>query len=159
MKLIPLTQSKFAKVDDEDYDFLMQWKWYASRKHTCYYAGRWEGSRANQQRFAMHRVLMKLIDKKLFVDHIDRDGLNNQKSNLRIATASQNMANRKSKTGSSSRFLGVSWKKANRNWCASIGKDNNHYHLGNFDSEEEAALAYNKKAIELHGEFANLNKI
>lgn len=92
-------------------------------------------------------------------DHKDRNFLNNQKNNLRLANKSQNGANRlKSKGIYSSRFKGVSWHKDKRIWVAYITKNNKRVHLGQFINEWEAASAYNKAALKLFGEFACLNE-
>lgn len=113
----------------------------------------------------MHAVIMNTVGTEKLVDHKDHNGLNNQKSNLRVCTKSENMANRYSVKGSSSSFLGVSMYVDKRNikknikWVANIRKNNKTTFLGYFQSEIEAAKAYNKKAKELHGEFARLNII
>ena len=95
---------------------------------------------------------------KIQIDHKDSDKANNKLSNLRIATSSQNCAAAKPSRKGVSRFRGVKKSRRIENpWVASISKDNKTYHLGNFKTEEEAARAYDKKAKEFHGEFANLN--
>lgn len=161
MKLIPLTRGKFAQVDDEDYEYLMQFKWQCHRGHNTQYAtGALYSKETKKQTYvAMHRLLLGLTNPKVHTDHIDRNGLNNQRSNLRVATPSQNCANVKKVNGKSSRYLGVRFRKDNLKWCAEIRKNSKGYRLGCFKTEKEAALAYNKAAKELHGEFANLNII
>lgn len=94
----------------------------------------------------------------LEVDHVDRNPLNNQKHNLRIVTKSQNAINRSPAKGSS-KYRGVYWKTANQKWMAQIKIKNKKHYIGIFDSEEKAALAYNVWAVEIHGEFAEINKI
>lgn len=155
MKQIPLTQGKFALVDDEYYDFLNQWKWYALfGNHTkTYYAVRTFIIDGVKKTIGMHRMIMGVSNSKIFVDHRDHDTLNNQTSNLRIATPSQNQSNRNSQRNSSSKYLGVSWRKQTRRWEVKI----KNKPIGYFKSEEEAALAYDSAAIKVHGEFANLN--
>lgn len=159
MKQIPLTKGQFALVDNEDYEFLMQWKWQASfdKKSNQFYAVTTKRSRIFNATIRMNRFIMSATDNKIFVDHIDRNTLNNQRSNLRIATHSQNGANRKSHKNSSSKYLGVSWKKDQNKWAATIQKDRNSYRLGVFSGEADAAKAYDNAAVKLHGEFANLN--
>jgi hypothetical protein len=98
---------------------------------------------------------MSASNPEILIDHKNRNGLDNQKSNLREATRSQNNANKKPTSFSSSRFLGVS--KRYSKWTARITKNGVTYDLGAFKIEDEAAKAYDNKAIELHGEFANLN--
>src|SRR5690349_18607697 len=99
MKLISLTQNKFAQVDDEDYDFLMQWRWYAikaTKEELNFYAVTTinQGRGKRQKMIQMHRLLMSLTDPKIIVDHKDGDGLNNQRNNLRLCSFSQNSANK-----------------------------------------------------------------
>lgn len=160
VKQIPLTQNQFALVDAEDYEYLMQWKWYALFKPNgnCFYAVRnSETLNGRRKMIKMHRLIMN--NPKINVDHIDHNTLNNCRSNLRVATHSQNMANRNSKKNGTSQYLGVGWHKVVNKWYAGISKDNKSIHIGVFKNEIDAALAYNKKAIEIHGEFANLNLI
>lgn len=155
MKLIPLTQGKFAQVDDEDYDYLMQWKWYAIPKRRTTYARSSETLKSPSIR--MHRLIMK-PPPELQVDHIDGNGLNNQKSNLRWATHSQNQFNRKSRMGSS-RYKGVYFHRIAKKWVAMISENAKRKWIGTFETEEAAAEAYNRAAIKYHGEFARLNVI
>lgn len=156
MKEIKLTQGLVALVDDEDFEYLNQWKWHAHREVNNIYAFR---TPKYNEVIRMHRVVLNVTDKNIEVDHRDRNGLNNQKYNLRKATHAQNGANRRPSKNSTSKYLGVYWSRERNRWCASISKNYKTYLIGRFITEEEAALAYNKKAIELHGEFANLNQI
>lgn len=103
----------------------------------------------------MHRQILGLTDPKIFTDHKDHNGLNNQRSNLRIATHGQNMAN-KSPSGKS-KYMGVSWNKNDKKWRSQIRKNRVTIYLGSYINEIDAAIAYNNKAVEVHGEFANLN--
>lgn len=107
----------------------------------------------------MHREILGIMDSKIKVDHKDRNGLNNQRSNLRIATYSQNASNCKGRAGSSSKYKGVSKLTTCRRWVAQIWKDKKKHYLGLFKTEKDAAIAYNKEAEKLHGEFAYINKI
>lgn len=161
MKTIPLTRGKVAIIDDEDYEFLMQWKWYARMdlRTGAFYAER-NSKSANSKRIkiSMHRVISGVEDGKLFVDHIDRNTLNNCRYNLRIATRSQNLANRESHKKCTSKYLGVCRYPHNK-WQASIRKDRIRINLGIFKNEIDAALAYNNAAKIHHGEFANLNSV
>lgn len=164
MKLIPLnTKHKtknagkyFAQVGDEDYDYLMQWNWYAHKLGNTHYAIR--GIRKNKKHclILMHRVLLNPKYKER-VDHKDHDGLNNQRSNLRIATPSQNAANRKPNKNGYSKYLGVCFDKQTKKWRVFIRKNYKKINLGRFSNEIEAALAYDAAAVKYHGEFANLN--
>ena len=94
MKTIQLTQGQFALVDDEDYDFLMQWKWQAHKDKSTYYATRVEYGKNIKKGIKMHRVIMN-TPRNMETDHKDRNGLNNQKYNLRICTRGQNQTNKR----------------------------------------------------------------
>lgn len=162
MKEIPLTQGKFALVDDEDFEFLSQWKWQAVKKdNDKFYAARavWIPEMKGSIRIYMHRVLLGIPGINIEGDHADGNEMNNQKYNLRIATSSQNKANRPSQINASSKYLGVSWIRKRKKWQAQICKNRTHCFIGYFENEADAAKAYNKKALELHGEFAKLNQV
>ena len=159
IRQIILTKGKVAIVDSNDYEYLSQWKWCCSEDG---YAVRSEKSNERKnnirKQIKMHRVIMNPIS-KINIDHIDGDKLNNCKHNLRIATTSQNGMNRKKSANCTSKFKGVYWNKTEKKWKVTIRSNSKYYHLGYFKSETEAAIAYNNKAKELHGEFANLNVI
>lgn len=160
MKEIKLTQGKVALVDDADYEWLSQWKWYAMKQHNTFYAVRnvWVGK--NKARgIRMHRLILGLTDFSIKSDHKDHNGLNNQRYNLRAATNSQNAFNNRSHQDSTSPFLGVSFFKRDGNWQAQISTDGKQKHIGFYKSEVEAAKAYNEAAIQYHGVFANLNAV
>jgi len=159
MKLIPLTQGKFAMVDDDIFDFLNQWKWYANKTNKTYYAGRII-CKPQRTCIKMHRLIMG-SPIGMEVDHIDHNGLNNQRHNLRNCTRGENQKNKNKRTNSE--YIGLShfscnYKGRKYNYIkASIMSNRKKIHIGCFKTEEEAARAYDKKAKELHGEFANLN--
>jgi hypothetical protein len=173
MKTIPLSQNGdkhkgkyFAMVDDEDYDYLMQWIWYASVKKRNVYARRGKTTNGSA---SMHRLLMNPSSDKQ-VDHIDHNGLNNQKSNLRICTHSENQRNRRTLKKVTSKYMGVSMHKEERVsregrawtyilWHAQLNVHQKAVYSKYFKTEIEAALAYNEAAIKYHGEFATINKI
>lgn len=155
MKLIPLTQGKFAMVDEEDYPELSQFKWYARKADHIFYAERTiTVSRNNRKHLGMHNFLMGPIGK---VDHRDGNGLNNQRHNLRPATSKQNGANRRKIVPSSSKFKGVTWLVRNKKWQARIRVSYRLITLGCFQSETDAAHAYDDAALTYFGEFSNLN--
>ena len=104
----------------------------------------------------MHRVIMD-APKGMHVDHINGNGLDNRRENLRLCTNSQNHMNRKTHRDSSSKYKGVSWNKRNSKWQAYIGSGIKRKNLGYFASESDAAKAYDIKAKECFGEFARLN--
>jgi hypothetical protein len=158
MKLLVLGNGMTTQVDDEDFEMLSKWTWTAHYKRS----GNWYAERNNKGKtLAIHRQIMN-PPPGVCVDHIDRDTLNNQRSNLRFATRAQNNANRSSsRSKSTCTFLGVTFEKervsAKKKWVARIRKDGKRYRLGRFATAVEAADAYNNAAIRLHGEFASLN--
>jgi hypothetical protein len=101
----------------------------------------------------------KLITGWPKTDHIDHDGLNNQRSNLRPATTAQNNHNQRPQRNTSSRFKGVTWHKRIGKWQAAIKVADKNRHLGVFPDEEDAARAYNAAAVEAYGEYAYLNEV
>lgn len=159
MKTIELSQEKFALIDDEDYDYLMRWKWHALKSKNTFYAVRNIPAQNGQPRtgIGMHRAIMNLNDKDIHVDHEDHNGLNNQKYNIRVCTRSQNMSNRRAQKNSSSKYVGVCFRKDNQKWQATVHKNGKQYFIGFFNLEEDAAKAYDRKAKKLKGQFANLN--
>lgn len=150
MKEIPLSKGKVTLVDDEDFDWLSQWNWYVSGRERELYAKGW----VNGSSVIMHRLIMNTPD-GLEVDHRDHNGLNNQRANLRNCTHTENARNRVAcgKTG----YLGVS--VCNGHIVAHIFINKKETYLGTFKTYEEAALVYNKVALEYRGEFASLNII
>lgn len=151
-RLIPLTRGKFAVVDAEDYEELSKYTWAAREGGRTYYAVRMEKGKA----IPMHRQIMK-APADLFVDHKDGDGLNNQRSNLRLATLTQNSRNQRKRVSKGSRYKGVYPRKKCKRWSAVITANKVRQHLGLFKTELEAAQAYDEAAKRLHGEFASLN--
>lgn len=113
------------------------------------------------RQYLVHRLVWFLENKEWpeRLDHKDGNRLNNQIDNLRTATSSQNNANRVKKSGATSTYKGVYWHKQRRKWHVQLSLNKKSISCGLFESEEEAALAYNLKALELHGEFTKLNKI
>jgi HNH endonuclease/AP2 domain len=111
--------------------------------------------------YMVHRVLFYLYYGYLpeEVDHINRIRIDNRIVNLRAATSAENACNQKKKSNNTSGYKGVSWYKRYNKWRAAVCKDNRHYTIGYFDDVVEAAKSYNKKALELHGEFAKLNEV
>lgn len=158
MKEIRITKSNIALVDDEDYDELIKRSWYTHKgKQTNYAARRMSLGHSKSKIVLMHRIILDITDPEIKIDHIDHNGLNNQKSNLRTCTVSENNRNLLSRKGSSSKFLGVSYSKEKRKWLSCINVNGKTKYLGRFVDEEDAAKAYDDAAAVHFGEFANLN--
>ncbi len=160
MKEIQLTRGMVTVVDDEDYEVLAEYKWFARESKRTFYAARDTPiGNGKQTLVQMHREIMGATPGQE-VDHWDGDGLHNWRKNLRYCTHSQNSANRHRKQPCcSSRYKGVTWSKGNRKWRAQIKFHAQHIHLGYFTLEEDAARAYNAAALEHFSEFACLNEI
>jgi hypothetical protein len=157
MKEIKLTQGKFTQVDDDDYEYLNKFKWCAAFDGTNWYAMKANNTKEKNSSITLHRFLLGVI-KGLGIDHIDGNGLNNQRWNLRRCTHRQNSRNTATKKLCKSRYNGVTVTAYN-NFMSRIGVDYKRIHLGTFKSENEAAIAYNNAAIKYFGEFARLNVI
>lgn len=161
-KEIKLTQGKVALVDDADFDYLNQWKWYTHRdpKNGKFYAVRnYKICNNKRGRILLHRLIINNTNTKMHTDHCNGNTLDNRKINLRICTASENSANKNKFINNTSGYKGVSWHKVVKKWHASIRKDNINYFLGYFINIKDAAKAYNEAAFKYHKEFSNLNKI
>lgn len=144
MKLIPLSKGKaFAKIDDEDFEKVSEFTWSLS-SHGYAVRNRPSGT------IYMHQLIAGYLP-----DHRDGDGLNNQKNNLRPTNHSLNAANHGPKRGK--KFRGTCWDKSKKKWLSAIFKDGKSYFIGRFNTEEEAARAYDRKARELYGEYAFQN--
>lgn len=148
---IPLSQNKFALVDRADFDWLNQWNWSAvNAKHTFYATrGVKLPGKIFSQHLSMHRQIMDAPG-GTEVDHINGDGLDNRRSNLRIVTRTENMRSRKTFRNSKSGFKGVQYNPVNGRWKATLN-------IGTFDRAEEAARAYDGVARKLFGAFAKTN--
>ncbi len=177
MKEVLLTKGQKCLVDDEDYDVVSRHKWKAVWCTDRYYAGRTVKSPSESDGISkggillMHRFIMG-AKKGQEIDHRNNNSLDNRRENLRFCTSSQNRANCMGPNGEvkyrpgRSKYKGVYWNKEKQKWQAQIGNSAGlkgrlkTIYLGRFDSEEEAALAYNKKALELRGaEWARLNVV
>lgn len=161
MKEITLTKGQVALVDDEDYEFLSQWKWHAKPDRDTFYAARNAQDltkRSGRATLRMHQAIMD-APSSMEVDHRNGDGLDNRKSNLRIATHGANQQNRSSTSANRSGFKGVSWFPPQARWRATIQADGVWRLLGYFTDPIDAARAYNDAALDLHGEFAVLNEV
>lgn len=164
---IQLTRGKVAIVDDEDYDRLHAFKWLAieNRKGGVWYAARTisgrrkNGTRKGGRTILMHREILNTFDRAIETDHINHNGLDNRRQNIRTASASNNRANLIKRKKRTSWYKGVSWDKTIKKWRATITHLGKHHFIGRFATENQAAVAYNKKADALFKEFACTNVI
>lgn len=148
------------QVDDDIYDDMSQWKWTYST-HGYAYRRKYDRNIKKYETIFAHRYVLGLHKgDTTFVDHRDNNKLNVQRNNLRTATPTQNNANRPaSKVNKQSKYKGVCRNKGCNTWRANIQCGNKKIHIGSYDTEEEAAIAYNAKAKELFGEFAYFNEV
>ena len=156
MKEIQLTQGKVAIVDDGDYEYLNQWKWYYDHG----YARRDKIRDKKKKRIYMHSFIMN-TPAGMETDHKDNDkpdhGLDNRRDNLRVATNAQNKMNKGKGIDNASGYKGVHWDKRDNKWRATISMENRKKSLGYFTDPIEAARAYDAAARLHHGEYASLN--
>lgn len=157
MKEILLTKGKVALVDDEDYERLSRYRWQALRHRKTWYACRTAHSEGERWTSLMHREILGITNRHEEVDHKDGNGLDNRRENLRVASLSQNRFNAGKYSTNKSGYKGVSFHTATGRWVASIRANNKQFFLGRFDDPVDAARAYDRKALELHQEFARLN--
>lgn len=150
MPFIRVAVGYWANVDDDDFQRLSRRQWQAVVKNErlVYAIDSATGER-------MHRLVLD-APSGVVVDHINGDGLDNRRSNLRLGTQSQNLANSRKRSGTTSSFKGVSFHRASGKWRAYIKQHRKQFHLGLFESESEAAEAYRAKAREIYGGFARL---
>lgn len=148
MKEIPLTQGKFALVDDDDYDWLNQWKWYANKGGNTFYACRHPNVASGKRTIITMHVDIMGKKEGLVTDHINGNGLDNRRINLRHVTHRQNLQNRHGER--SSKYPGVQWKKIQGGfWTAQFRHKEKCKHLGCFSDELDAYNAYCKAISEL----------
>lgn len=158
MAEINLTQGKTALIDDEDFESLSKFKWHAYKNRNKWYAKRAlpkNGKHDKQHGVKMHRVILNVSDSKTQVDHINGNGLDNRKENLRPATIAQNTQNRDRTVKNKSGYKGV--RQRGKKWTATIAWNGKQYYIGTFKTKEEAAKAYDTAALKIFGEFARLN--
>lgn len=162
MKKIPLTQGQIAIVDDIDADLVKQ-KWCAvymkSRKGNFAAAKTLPGNKhIYLHRVIMERVLGRELDRNEFVNPVNNNPLDCRRENLRLSDYAHSARSRRKQSETSSRFKGVSWHKRDKKWLASIGMNGKQKWLGYFDTEREAANAYEQAAKEMFGDYANADK-
>jgi AP2 domain/HNH endonuclease len=161
MRYIQLTKGHIALVDDDDYERLGANKWFANWNQCTksYYASRNSPRKKGEKHtvIRMHREVMQAKPGE-HVDHINRDTLDNQKSNLRLCTRSQNNAHKGVRANNTSGLKGVCWHKRAQKWTANISTNGKRSYLGIYATKEEAARRYDAAAIEQHGEFSITNQ-
>ena len=157
MKKIPLSQGKFALIDNEDYERVSKYKWCINSNG--YAVTNYRDSNGEKKAMKMHRFILNLSKGDSFVDHIDTIRINNQKHNLRLASSGQNQHNQKAYKNNKTGFKGVNLHKASGLYRATIKYNCAIINLGYFKCKKEAATAYNKAALHYHGEFARLNDV
>lgn len=165
MKLIPLTQGYFTKVDDDDFARLASYRWQPSKIRQHIRVCRIVKIDGKRTTLYMARDVINAPRGK-YVDHINGDNLDNRKCNLRICTNSENLRNRSKNKTNTSGYKGVyknkdTYTKVNKNkpWKVLIMTKGNSKFIGTFKTKKEAAKAYNKAAKKYHGNFAYFNKI
>lgn len=161
MREIVLTKGKVALVDDKDYDYLNQWKW---SYHPAGYAKRTiDTCKSNIRRTTatvfMHRQICSLSNLDAQIDHINGDGLDNRRSNLRVCTHAQNAMNKRKALNKTSNYKGVYFCKTHKRFIAQIKLNGKSTHVGIYRTEKEAAKAYNDAALKHFKEFAKINDL
>jgi len=155
MKKIKLTQGQYCLLDDIDFEWFNQWKWYAKKQGI-----KWKVARnitnkiGKQDTVLLHRILMNCPSGKE-VDHIDGNPLNNQRKNLRLCTKKENRQNKGMSKNNKSGYKGVTLRR--NVYEVYIRKNNKHLYIGSSKDKQEASRMYNKVAKEVFGEFAKLD--
>lgn len=153
MKEIKLSKGMVALVDDGDFEWLNQWKWTHATGGYAYRAYRISGIRIVVY---MHRIILGIFNnKEVEGEHIDGNGLNNKRSNLRVASRKQNNQNLGLRSDNKSGFKGISWDKSRAKWFASSSENGKTIALGRFNSIDEAKESLDSYRLKKHGEFAN----
>jgi len=151
---IPLNQGKYAKIDKEDLALIENRSWtYSQGYAVCTAPGNWK----HQRVISMHRRILDLTDKKIHVDHINHDGLDNRRQNIRVCTHSQNLKNRNLSSNNTSGYHGVYFLKSSGTWYARIIVNGLLIHLGHYAEKEDAIAARMKAEKKFFGEFRNVN--
>lgn len=154
---IQLTQHKVTHIDPQDLPLVAKYKWFAAKQSR---AGKWyalthiRDENGNRKRIGMHALIMGASP----IDHIDGDGLNNRRANLRTCTNAQNQLNTNAR-GGGSKYKGVSWHRKKGRWQVAFRALGQYHFVGYFDDEIEAARAYNEAILRVCPEFARLNPV
>jgi hypothetical protein len=152
---LPLSKNKYALVDDEDYPKVSKHKWFVIQRGKSEHACRTVIENGNKRTEYLHRALLNPNSNEV-VDHINGNGLDNQKANLRLCTKQQNSWNSDKNTKNVSGYKGVSFEKTTGKWRVRIRKDGKSYSYGLYEQAEEASKVYLEKAQELFGQYARI---
>ncbi len=155
-KTIPLTQGRFAIVDDDVYEWASKHKWFTQRSGRRFYACRRVGKQNAQTQLFLHREILN-APKGIMVDHINGDGLDCTRGNMRLASNAENQHNTPKRVNNTSGYKGVSFHRPNGKWRASLQLHGKQIHVGYFSAIEDAVIAYDQAALRYHGEFATTN--
>lgn len=157
MKTIDI-KNNVVLIDDEDYERVIQYHWYVRQRHKIIYVEKsyWNEGKAKHQ--SLHRFILNALPGQ-YIDHINGNGLDNRRSNIRFCTIEQNQQNRKKESGTKNRYKGTWFDLSRNKWRARIEAKGVRHFLGSFITEYEAAIAYNRAAKIYHGEFARLNMV
>jgi hypothetical protein len=157
--IVPLSLGYSAVIDASDVQLVAGSNWYAKRGRNTIYAIRavYVGDQKSTSEH-LHRIILG-AQQGVQVDHIDGDGLNNRRANLRAVSASENAMNQRLRKNNTSGHRGVSYCAARNKWIAQIQAFNNYYHLGKFETKEEAIIAYMRASAELHEEFGEASRV
>ena len=161
MKKIKLTKGYYAIIDDIDFELINKFKWHLYEHCNNKYAVAHDRSEQGKDKtIRMHRLILN-AEKGVVVDHVNHNGLDNRRINIRLCTQSQNAMNGNIRTSvnKSSKYKGVSWNEKRKRFVSYIMLNYKRIYIGRYKNESDAAIAYNNKAIELFGEFAFLNTI
>ena len=152
---VHLTKGQIAVIDSDDASIVSNYCWAAHKGRYCWYA---RARRPKHEGLSKYILMHRLIlgeEKGKFVDHANKDGLDNRRKNIRWASPRQNAQNRKMRRDSSHRLKGVRWREEHRVWYARIAIKGKRLHLGSFKTEEEAHSAYCEAAMRYHKEYAS----
>lgn len=161
--LIPLGSRKYsgmlAIIDAADVPLVTRHRWtvHKDKRSRTFYAQRVERKNGKQRHIFMHRMILGLTDRKVYTDHENHNGLDNRRTNIRIATAQQNAFNKRAATHGLSQYKGVSWSKSHSKWQVTFTYNRKLRWVGSFDKEIDAATAYDNAVSAYHQQFANPN--
>lgn len=154
MKEILFSKGRIALVDDDDFIWLSAHTWHF---HSGYAGTNLKVANKKYKNALMHRMILGLTDSKISVDHINGNGLDNRKINLRICTHAQNSRNQRMAKNNKSGYKGVTWRARDNLWRATICINGKQIDVGMSKCKEKAARLYDEAAKKYHGEFARLN--